>query len=743
MPKLRKPARWAITRGLIEPKWNWFWPDLFYELPFWGPGLPYDIKQRKFLTAVGPPNFGPAIGGGAWSFDGSTEYFKHPDRTFSRHLAKHTTTFIFNTTDTAQIQTLWGVFNDGTNTAVRLLLNADDNGILSDGKINFIVRATGGPSQLGGGSISATNLNDGEDHIITMIVDKALGSSDGIIIILDGIKVPLAYNSGGTAVDFAANFEYDPGIGVQNARDSFSKFFLGDIYYAPFHKTNLTVAQVQQLHRDPYGPFRRFDDAALFAVGGDINTAEKRRSVSGIWIPLIAGVTPNAAKDQEWRQEAGWSYSGVLAAGAAAPSGIGAQALAAFLQSSVGIMQPAGVGVQLLVAPLQTGTGEQKFTTTGAQLLADLLQTGTGLMHPSGVGAQLLAQFLQAATGEQKFTATGAQLLADLLQTGTGLMHPDGAGAQLLAQLLQTGTGIHTIVATGTGVQLLADPLQLGTGLMHPDGAGAQLLANLLQAGSGEQIFKTTGAQLLADLLQTGSGEHKFTGTGVQLLSDLLQSGTGLMHPEGASAQLLANLLQASTATSTIVATSTGTQLLANLLQFGVGLMHPTGAGAQLLAQLLQVGNGVEKFTAMGAQLLANLLQAGTGVEKFTTTGAQFLADPLQLGTGLMHPDGVGAQLLAASLQSGAGLLQPSGVSAQLLANLLQAGAGSALTGGVGSGSQLLQALNQLGLTIVISQVSGFIVVRLAASVPVRYTADVIARLSGDVTIPLSGDVGV
>ena len=43
-----------------------------------------------------------------------------------------------------------------------------------------------------------------------------------------------------------------------------------------------------------------------------INNAEKRRSISGIgW--LIPGVTPNSSKDWEWRQEAGWNYSGIPA----------------------------------------------------------------------------------------------------------------------------------------------------------------------------------------------------------------------------------------------------------------------------------------------------------------------------------------------------------------------------------------------------------------------------------------------
>ena len=40
-----------------------------------------------------------------------------------------------------------------------------------------------------------------------------------------------------------------------------------------------------------------------------INTAEKRRSISGIWLPFIPGVTPNAAQDKEWRHESAWSYS--------------------------------------------------------------------------------------------------------------------------------------------------------------------------------------------------------------------------------------------------------------------------------------------------------------------------------------------------------------------------------------------------------------------------------------------------
>lgn len=52
-----------------------------------------------------------------------------------------------------------------------------------------------------------------------------------------------------------------------------------------------------------------------------IDSAEKRKSISGIPFAFhIPGVTPNAVHDQEWRQEASWSYSGFAPAAAATGS---------------------------------------------------------------------------------------------------------------------------------------------------------------------------------------------------------------------------------------------------------------------------------------------------------------------------------------------------------------------------------------------------------------------------------------
>lgn len=44
-----------------------------------------------------------------------------------------------------------------------------------------------------------------------------------------------------------------------------------------------------------------------------IDNREKRQSVVGINRVVGVSVTPNSGKDQEWRQEAGYGYSGILA----------------------------------------------------------------------------------------------------------------------------------------------------------------------------------------------------------------------------------------------------------------------------------------------------------------------------------------------------------------------------------------------------------------------------------------------
>lgn len=46
-----------------------------------------------------------------------------------------------------------------------------------------------------------------------------------------------------------------------------------------------------------------------------IDSASKRKSAAGVpFLPLGVGVTPDASKPVEWRQQAGWGYSGIAPA---------------------------------------------------------------------------------------------------------------------------------------------------------------------------------------------------------------------------------------------------------------------------------------------------------------------------------------------------------------------------------------------------------------------------------------------
>ncbi len=77
-----------------------------------------------------------------------------------------------------------------------------------------------------------------------------------------------------------------------------------------------------------------------------IDNAEKRKSISGIGLqPWVApGVTPNVAKDSQWRSQVAWSYSGIVPdpPDPGAPSG-------SVPEIVCGSLPTAGVGTQIHV----------------------------------------------------------------------------------------------------------------------------------------------------------------------------------------------------------------------------------------------------------------------------------------------------------------------------------------------------------------------------------------------------------
>ncbi len=72
-----------------------------------------------------------------------------------------------------------------------------------------------------------------------------------------------------------------------------------------------------------------------------IDSAEKRKSIVGLFFLFGASVTPNSSKDAEWRQEVGYSYPGIAAGAAAAI--VGGISRISGIRSHIGISKTGGI----------------------------------------------------------------------------------------------------------------------------------------------------------------------------------------------------------------------------------------------------------------------------------------------------------------------------------------------------------------------------------------------------------------
>lgn len=262
----KKPERWELEKGLTEPEWEWFWTDLEWFLPMWSGPAPYDVIQRDFLTLQsGTPTLQPRRAGLGFSFDGIDDYFTHPDLSLSRLLAKHTITVFLNTISTGKERSVWGTFNNDTTVGIDFALNVDSAGALDGNKIRYFLRDDAG-SAMGAATTNDTKVvwNDGADHAITCILDKAKGSSGGLQILVDGISEAISYDSSGTGINFATDFDFVAAVGSRNNRGSFQQEFLGHMYYLAIHSGVKAPSEIKDLHTDPLGPLRRRKEAAFF-----------------------------------------------------------------------------------------------------------------------------------------------------------------------------------------------------------------------------------------------------------------------------------------------------------------------------------------------------------------------------------------------------------------------------------------------------------------------------------------------
>ena len=290
---LIKPQQWGVDPGQVDPEWKWFWKDATAVVPFWeGGGVPQNLVPGKpTITETANTVWGP----------GRVGVQKEITSTARRFWALGTTLDMCSLTAGSILIVRRKV--DTTNRASSLfgIDHADrlhSHCPFSDGNVYWDWAGASGDDRVTWSDYVTT-----DDVEVWGFTAGPLGHAiyyNGVVQVSNAV----AATARSDTIDF-------------HIGDGAAETDLQEFYFAAVFDVEVTAAQVAQWSADYFGPVRRFDDAALFAVVGDINTAEKRRSVSGIPL-LMPGVTPNASKDQEWRQEAGWSYSGVLAV---APAG--------------------------------------------------------------------------------------------------------------------------------------------------------------------------------------------------------------------------------------------------------------------------------------------------------------------------------------------------------------------------------------------------------------------------------------
>lgn len=276
MSTLHKPPQWVITKGLIAPEWRWFWQQK--ELRVYDCSLPTPQlvgPGGRLLTKTGTPDFLTKSAGRLQRFQAG-EYWdddSNPPTSavplcmiavledgplFTSGERSRYLSFGLSASGSHYI-TLGATFDTGYNYQYRSNGNTTDNTDWS-----LII----------GGTPVAGELK--------VMVGQALSVSSHELW-LDGVLI-------GTSVATVTPANISP-------MDFFEIGRLGDltpgnstdagIYWTAVFHGSLTKAQNEQLARDPFGPFRRFDDAALFGVDGlNIN------SYTGSGGITLSGVAP-------------------------------------------------------------------------------------------------------------------------------------------------------------------------------------------------------------------------------------------------------------------------------------------------------------------------------------------------------------------------------------------------------------------------------------------------------------------
>ena len=242
-PSRIKPARWAISPGLVDPQWRWAWRGLKAAIVNWeGGGPPYDFVQRILLTKItstgiwSPQARGLSLHHDAVTSDASWDWndedFIPTDRvTVLVHKHKDDAT--------SRASSGFGVSNTSGNTTERCGAHIP----WSDGTVYFDFGGTGASNR-----ISIGSLTFGDDIWVMRAGPQGMQIWQNGILRAENTSIsptrvnsvnPFRLGSGNTTM---------PDSPVSSDLAKFSLLLLWDY--------ELNNDAIVVISRDPFGPFR-------------------------------------------------------------------------------------------------------------------------------------------------------------------------------------------------------------------------------------------------------------------------------------------------------------------------------------------------------------------------------------------------------------------------------------------------------------------------------------------------------
>lgn len=250
-----RPAEWNITPALTPTEFRWVWQDPLIAVAFWeGQARPYDHVQGQLsdvTTGVWTPE--------GFQTDGVTNQleWRGPEK--------------YNNYPTDEVCIAAFVRRDGLGeTSGRIFdLGSNNIGVNRSGgsttSNQVLVRTSGGTNVI---TIDIVP-DDGQFYLVSLRFSEALGIFDGHLIDRAGKIIDSSSGTPNVGTPNVGGVNEGVSLGSQG-----SGAFNSNHTFAAFYAWNRIkiVAQLQQLARDPHGPFRMVDEIgvviALPVVGG-------------------------------------------------------------------------------------------------------------------------------------------------------------------------------------------------------------------------------------------------------------------------------------------------------------------------------------------------------------------------------------------------------------------------------------------------------------------------------------------